>query len=177
MTTRMETHYEHYRKLRTTSVDTQMNLNDMRIFDDGTTQTVGKSALAEHLNIAGDAQREGDFQRADEILREVIALYSLIDLPIATLCPMTIRMAAVFDKECVNTIADLVQRTLSDVRRLKNFGLVSRVLIGNRLRTFNLNLAEQRDYAWIKKLPKPRSKRIDRLLLLPTFVLATPEEP
>ena len=143
----------------------------MKCVNDGTTLSLEDPALVEHLNVAGDAQREGDFERADEILRHVIAKHDLAKLPIDVLCPLTIRSWNVMRDDIQNeniiaTVADLVKCRLADVCWY-NFGEVSRALLGARMRELGLNLAEQLDYAWIK-LPK-RHKQHDRFLLLPLF--------
>jgi hypothetical protein len=65
------------------------------------------------------------------------------------------------------TVNDLVCRTLSDLRRWKNFGKVSISMIGGRLRALGLNLAGQQDYGWISPLP---DRLRERMLLIPPCV-------
>lgn len=129
---------------------------------------LGDSVLVEHLNVAGDAQREGDFSRADEILRQIFDKHVLDDLPVEILYPLTRRTALVLENH-VATVGQLVQQTLPDVCAWYNFGDVSRSLLGERMRAFGLNLTGAHDYAWIT--PRRRSRPpTDCLLLLPTFV-------
>ncbi len=144
----------------------------MKIIDDARTCIVEDPNLAEYLNVAADAQREGAFERADEILRALIAEHPLSALPVEILCPLPIRATRALTEGSVRTLATLVQCKLSDTR-WREFGPTSRARLGARMRVFGLNLAEQRDYAWIKSSSTRRAKvtgAINRLLILPTFV-------
>lgn len=149
----------------------QMDFGGMKIVDDGRMLSLEDRTLVECLNIAGDAQREGDFKRADEILRQVITDHPLTELPVDMLCPLTPRTLNVFDNYSIATVADLVHCRLSEVRDWYNFGKESRSCLGDRLRTFGLNLADQNDHKWASPPVKRRPKRLDRLLVLPTFQL------
>lgn len=147
----------------------------MKCVDDGTTLSLEDPALVEQLNVAGDAQREGDFDRADAILRQVLTENNLAELPIDVLCPLTIRTWNAMlerhnNEHVIMTVADLVQCQLPDTCWY-NFGKVSRMLLGERMRAFGLNFAKQHDYTWIK-MPK-QHKQHDRFLLLPTFCVAS----
>jgi hypothetical protein len=124
--------------------------------------------LVDHLNISGDAQREGDFARADEVLRQIFDDHDLDKIPVEALYPLTIRIAIVLANACITTVSQLVQQTLPDVCAWRNFGGVSRSLLGGRMRAFGLNLKGQLDYAWIE--PRNGRPTSDCLLLLPTFV-------
>ena len=146
----------------------QMDFGGMKVADDGHKIGLEDPMLVECLNVAGDAQREGDFTRADEILRQVITDYSPTDLPIDVLCPLTIRVLNVLHNYSIVTVADLVQRRLSNLRDWYNFGKASRSHLGERLRAFGLNLVDQHDHEWIRP-PKNLKPRLDRLLILPTF--------
>ena len=131
-------------------------------------QSIDRS-LAERLNVASDAQREGLFERADEILRHVVAEHALTELPVEILCPLPTRaIHAIWNAlGQAATVDDLVRRTLPDLRRWKNFGKVSISMIGGRLRTLGLNLAGQQNYEWIKPLPELLR---ERMLLIPPCV-------
>ncbi len=127
------------------------------------------------MNVAGDAQREGNFENADEILHQVLREHALHKLPIDVLCPLTIRAWNAMRNDVNNdnvivTIADLIRCPLMDTGWY-NFGKVSRALLGERMRTFGLNFTKQSDYAWIK-MPK-KHKQHDRFLLLPIFCVAS----
>lgn len=126
--------------------------------------------LAGYLNVAADAQREGRFDEADEILRRVIAEYPLAELPVEVLCPLTTRILNAVWNANIQTISELIQRKLSDLRGWKNFGQVSISIIGTRLWTLGLNLAKQTDYAWIKPLPEQMRERV---LLIPVYFPST----
>ena len=155
----------------------QITFCGMKVIDDGTTMALENHILVESLNVAGDAQREGDFKRADEILRQVFAGNALSELPVDALSPLTPRTLNVLGNYNIATIADLVQCKLSEVRDCKlsevrdwyNFGKASRSYLGERLRAFGLNLADQDDYKWASPPGKPRPTRLDRVLVLPTF--------
>ena len=149
----------------------QMDIDGMKVVDDGKTTCLEDRTLVEYLNVAGDAQREGDFKQADEILRQVITEHPLTELPVDVLCPLTIRTLGVLGNYNIATVADLVQCRLSEVRDWYNFGKASRSYLGDRLRTFGLNLVEQSDHEWIRSPIKRNPKRLDRLLVLPTFCL------
>jgi hypothetical protein len=149
----------------------QMDFGGMKIVDDGRMLSLEDRALVECLNVAGDAQRVGAFERADEVLRQVFADHALTELPVDALCPLTPRTLNVFDNYNIATVADLVQRRLSEVRDWYNFGKESRAYLGERLRTFGLNLADQHDHKWTSPPVKRRPRRLDRLLVLPTFQL------
>jgi predicted transcriptional regulator len=71
----------------------------------------------------------------------------------------------------ITTVADLVQCRLSDLRDWYNFGKASRSCLGERLRAFGLNLAEQHDHTWIRTPINRKPQRLDRVLILPTFDL------
>jgi len=154
-----------------TRVPLHMNFGGMKVVDDGGTIYLEDRTLVEYLNVAGDGQRDGDFKRADEILRQVITDYQLTELPVDVLCPLTIRTLNVLGNYNIVTVADLVQCRLSDLRDWYNFGKESRSHLGERLRTFDLNLVEQHDYKWIKPPINRKSSRLDRVLILPTFDL------
>ena len=139
--------------------------------DYGKTICLEDRTLVEHLNVAGDAQREGDFKRADEILRQVITDRPLTELPVDTLCPLTTRTLNVLRNNNITTVADLVQRRLSDLRNWNNFGKASRSYLGERLRTFGLNLVDQHDHKWTTPPVNRRPTRLDLLLVLPIFQL------
>lgn len=134
-------------------------------------ESLGPS-LAERLNVASDAQREGQFERADEILRHIITEHALITLPVEILCPLPRR--AIFSiwngLGQAATVADLVRRPLRDLRRWKNFGKVSISLLGERLRALGLNLTGQQDYSWISPLPE---RLRERMLIIPPCVPRT----
>lgn len=147
----------------------QINFGGMKVVDDGGMICLEDRTLVEYLNVAGDAQREGDFKRADEILRQVITDHPLAELPVEVLCPLTIRSLRVLGNYNIVTVADLVQCRLSDLRDWYNFGKASRSYLGERLRAFGLNLVEQLDYKWISPPIKQKPQRLDRLLVLPTF--------
>ena len=144
----------------------------MKVMDDGRTSGVLDGILAERLNVAGDAQREGKFLLADVILREVIAEHSIDKLPVEILCPLSIRAVNVLQNTHIRTVADLVQYKLAEVRKWRKFGAVSKALLGERLRSLTLNLAGQTDYQWVLPLSDRdnQRQRLDRLLLLPTFL-------
>jgi len=131
-------------------------------------QSIDRS-LAERLNVASDAQREGLFERADEILRHVITEQPLTALPVEILCPLPTRVIYAIWNALgqVATVDDLVRCALHDLRRWKNFGKVSISMIGGRLRALGLNLAGQQNYEWIKPLPEHLR---ERLLLIPPCV-------
>jgi hypothetical protein len=154
-----------------TFIELQMSVGGMKVVDDGKTICLENRTLVECLNVAGDAQREGSFKRGDDILREVIALHPLTELPVDVLCPLTIRTLGVFGDYNIATVADLVQCKLSEVRDWYNFGKASRSYLSERLRAFGLNLADQRDYNWGRPPIKRKPTRLDRLLILPTFDL------
>jgi DNA-directed RNA polymerase alpha subunit len=126
-------------------------------------------SLAERLNVASDAQREGQFERADEILRHIIAEHALTELPVEILCPLPTRVIFTVWNRLgqATTVADLVRRSLRDLRRWKNFGKVSIALLGGRLRALGLNLTGQQDYGWISPLP---DRLRERMLLIPPCV-------
>ena len=126
-------------------------------------------SLAESLNVASDAQRAGLFAKADEILRHVIAEYTLTELPVEILCPLPTRVVfAIWNRlSAAATVNNLVRCTLPDLRRWKNFGKVSISMIGGRLRALGLNLAGQQDYDWISPLP---DRLRERMLLIPPCV-------
>lgn len=149
----------------------QMDFGGMKIVDDGRMLSLEDRTLVECLNVAGDAQRVGAFERADEVLRQVFADYALSELPVDALCPLTPRTFNVFDNYNIATVADLVQCRLSEVRDWYNFGKASRSYLGERLRTFGLNLVDQNDHKWTRPPVNRRPKRLDRLLVLPTFQL------
>lgn len=161
---------------RTTVTMLQKDFCGMKVLDGGTVTLEDQDrTLAGHLNVAGDAQREGKFDLADEVLRQVLADYALTELPIEALCPLTIRALNVLLNADVTTLADLIRCKLSDLRHWYNFGAISRLLLGDRMRALGLNLAAQHDYAWIRPLTKRRraKQRLDRLMLLPTFLLVS----
>lgn len=149
----------------------QMDFEGMKVVDDGRTLSLEDRSLIECLNVAGDAQREGDFERADEVLRQVFADHALTELPVDVLCPLTPRTLNVLGNYNIATVADLIQCRLSEVRDWYNFGKTSRSYLGERLRTFRLNLADQNDHNWTRPPVNRRPKRLDRLLVLPTFQL------
>lgn len=123
-------------------------------------------SLAEQLNVASDAQHQGLFEQADEILRHLVAEHALTDLPVEILCPLTTRVVYTIWNRLgqAATVDNLVRCTLADLRRWKNFGKVSISMIGGRLRALGLNLAGQEDYEWIKPLP---DRLRERFLLIP----------
>lgn len=159
-----------------------MHFLGMKVIDDGRTSAVLDGNLADRLNVAGDAQREGKFSLADTILRDVIAEYALDELPFEVLCPLSIRAVQVLEgttsnrngtKIPIKTLADLVQHKLSDLRGWYNFGAVSKAILGERLRSLGLNLSGQKDHQWVMSLSDTRlgqKQRLDRLLLLPMFL-------
>lgn len=149
----------------------QMDFEGMKVVDDGRTLSLEDRSLIECLNVAGDAQREGDFERADEVLRQVFADHALTELPVDVLCPLTPRTLNVLGNYNMATVADLIQCRLSEVRDWYNFGKASRSYLGERLRTFGLNLVDQDDHKWTRPPVNRRPKRLDRLLVLPTFQL------
>jgi len=149
----------------------QMDFSGMKVVDAGRTLSLEDRILVECLNVAGDAQRVGAFERADEVLRQVFADYALTELPVDVLCPLTPRTLNVLGNYNIATVADLVQCRLSEVRNWYNFGKASRSYLGERLRTFGLNLAGQDDHKWTRPPVNRRSKRLDRVLVLPTFQL------
>jgi hypothetical protein len=149
--------------------ETQLRFRDMKVVDNGLISVVPSNTLAEHLNIAGDAQRQGDFARADQILQQLFATQAVSDLPVEMLRPLTLRTTDVLLDHEIFSIYDLVQCRLRDVRAWNNFGTVSRALLGDRMRTFGLNFSGQCDYSWINSLADSKIQRADRLLLLTTF--------
>lgn len=150
---------------------TNLYFSGMKVFIAEGVRTVQNQELAEQLNVAGDAQREGNFELADTILRQVFADTAHTELPVDVLCPLTVRTLNILYDRGVVTVADLIKRTLPDLHSWYNFGPRSTAVFGERLRAFDLNLAEQRDYKWIKRPKKNRKQRLDRCLLLPTFSL------
>lgn len=136
-------------------------------FDDDTMIALPDRALVELLNISADAQREGKFEQADEILREVVNAHALIELPIEVLCPLPQRLFNSLWNRDFSNVDEIVRCKLSDLRRVKNFGRVSVSLIGTRLRALKLNLTGQCDYTWIGPLPT-RSR--EYLQIIPTFI-------
>jgi len=126
-------------------------------------------SLAGHLNVASDAQREGLFEHADDVLRRIIAEYTLATLPIEILCPLTTRVVFAIWNSLGHaaTVNDIVRRSLPELRRWKNFGKVSISMIGGRLRALGLNLTGQQDYGWISPLP---DRIRERMLLIPPCV-------
>lgn len=164
-------------------VDTQIRYRDMKIVEEQLTCRVPTLAIADRLNIAGDAQREGSFERADEIIRQVITelldealrARTLIELPIEVLRPLTIRVSEILRKEEIDTVGSLIQRELPAAGHWYNFGPLSRMLLGERMRALGINFAGQRDYAWVRPIRRT-SQRIDRLLILPTFRPPSPLE-
>lgn len=149
----------------------QMEFGGMKVVDDGKTICLEDHTLVEYLNVAGDAQREGDFKRADEILRQIITDHPLTELPVDVLCPLTIRTLGVLGNYNIATVADLVQCRLSNLRDWYNFGKASRSFLGERLRTFGLNLVDQDDHKWTRPPINRKPQRLDRLLILPSFDL------
>jgi hypothetical protein len=144
----------------------------MKVFIAAGVRSVNDQELAERLNVAGDAQREGNFELADTILCQVLADHPHSELPVDVLCPLTVRTLNILYHQTVVTVADLLKCTLPDLHGWHNFGPRSHMLLGERLRVFDLNLASQRDYKWIKARSKKNKKeRLDRCLLLPTFSL------
>jgi hypothetical protein len=149
----------------------QTDFGGMTVVDDGRTMALEDRDLVECLNVAADAQRIGAFESADKVLREVFTSHELTELPVDTLCPLTSRMLNVFSDYNIATVADLVQCKLSEVRGWYNFGKTSRFYLGERLRTFGLNLADQVDHTWVRPPVKRPLKRLDLLLVLPVFQL------
>lgn len=153
-----------------------LHYDGMKVFVAEGTRCLKDLELAERLNVAGDAQREGKFDLADTILRQVIADCPHAELPVDVLCPLTVRtLKTLYDHKAV-TVADLVRCKLADLRGWYNFGKLSRMFLGKRMQAFGLNLAEQSDYAWVKARRKSSKPHLDRCLLLPTFSLPD-EEP
>jgi hypothetical protein len=114
-----------------------------------------------------------DFDRAYEILRAVIAAHPLNVLPVEVLCPLPIRVTRVFvaAEDVSASLATLVQCVPTNMH-WREFGPTSLARLGERMRALGLNLAGQRDYAWIKlpKRSKPVTGALNRVLILPTFV-------
>ena len=148
-----------------------LSYDGMKVLVAEGTRTVEDQELADLLNVAGDAQREGKFELADTILRQVLADRVHVELPVDVLCPLTVRTLSTLYAYDVVTVADLSRCKLDDVRGWGNFGKLSMALLGERMHAFNLNLAEQDDYTWIKPYPKSNKPRLDRCLVLPTFGL------
>jgi len=124
-------------------------------------------ALVELLNVAADAQREGRFDEADEILRHAVVEHELTELPIEVLCPLPVRLFnALWNGRVATNIDEIARCELSDLHRVKNLGRVSISLLGMRLRALRLNLKGQNDYAWISPLP---ARLREYWRLIPTF--------
>lgn len=156
------------------------SIHGMKVVDYGLRYHVANKTIADHLNVAADAQREGAFDRADEILRQALADHALIEIPIVALCPLPVRALNALDNAFMDhgprgrNLAVLLKCTLADTRRWKNFGMVSRTLMGERMRALKINLTGQRDYSWVKPINK-RFPRTDHLRVLPTFLVDPPD--
>jgi len=142
-------------------------IGGVRVTFDHTTIPLENRALVELLNVSADAQREGRFDQADEILRQAVVEHALTELPIEVLCPLPVRLFnALRDGRVATNVDEIVRCELSDLRRVKNLGHVSISLLGTRLRTLKLNLKGQFDYAWIRPLP---TRLREYWRLIPTF--------
>lgn len=141
-------------------------LNGVKIRVDGSPIALENRALVESLNVAGDAQRLGMFELADEVLRQIVAEYVLADLPVEMLCPLPPRALHALLNRHFSTVGAVVRCTLSDLRQVKHFGAFSRSLLGMRLLALKLNVSGQHDYTWIKPLP---AQIREYQSLLPTF--------
>lgn len=151
---------------------TALHFCGMKVVIAAGVRSVNNQELAERLNVAGDAQREGNFELADTILQQVLTEQPHTELPVDVLCPLTVRALNILYDHAVVTIDDLVKCTLPTMRGWYNFGLRSQMRLGERMRAFKLNLAEQNDYKWIKeRFQKNQKESLDRCLLLPTFSL------
>lgn len=150
---------------------TGMLHNGMKVVDPERVQFIEDATIAERLNIAGDAQRVGAFEKADEVLRHLLASNTMSALPIDTLCPLTTRTLNTFDAKEIASLADLVRLPLHEVRDWYNFGKDSLALLGGRMRVLGINFTDRQDYTWIKftRAYLRKQTRIDCLLILPTF--------